>query len=134
MQKGIWDRIGITLSFVCIIHCLALPFMILAIPAISHYGETERFHTLMIFLVTLSAGLAFIPGYLRHKDKKLIIKVFISLILIVGGIVLGHQFGELTERVITSIGSILLIYCHYKNINHKGHCGKCEHDEHELTL
>jgi hypothetical protein len=150
MHKRLFDKLGITLSFICIIHCMALPFMVMALPALRTYTESEGFHTLMVFLVTLTAGLAFIPGYLRHKDKKLIVLVITSLVLIVLGIVLGHElgidpghthddghdhmnFGVLAERIVTTIGSILLIYCHFRNIKHKGHCDHCEHDEEELA-
>lgn len=112
---------------------MALPFMVLALPTLKAYTESEGFHTIMVFLVTLTAGLAFIPGYLRHKDKKLVGLVIIALVLIVAGIVLGHDLGVVYERVITSIGSALLIYCHFRNIRHKGHCGHCEHDEEKLT-
>jgi hypothetical protein len=132
MQR-IWDKVGMTLSFICIIHCLALPFILITLPALKAYTDNESFHTAMVFLVTLTAGVAFIPGYLRHKDKGLMVKVIVALLLIVGGIILGHEFGELTERVITALGSAFLIYCHYKNIRHKGHCNNCEHDEKKLT-
>lgn len=127
-----WDKVGIGLSFLCLVHCMALPFVFMFIPAVSSFSESDSFHTIMVFLVTLTAAVSFIPGYLRHKDKKLVVKVSVGLILVVLGIVLGHDLGVVYERIITSIGSLILVYSHFRNIRHKGDCSSCEQDDHEL--
>jgi hypothetical protein len=131
MQK-VWDRVGMTLSFVCVLHCMALPFIFLMIPTLSEMIETEKFHIIMVFSVTATAGISFIPGYLRHKDTNLMWLVFVGLLFVVGGIVLGHELGELFERVITSIGSILLMVSHYKNLKHKSCCHPCNDEEQNI--
>jgi len=54
------DRIAITLSTICIVHCLAMPLVIAVLPiAALTAGNDGHFHALMLWLVVRTSALGF---------------------------------------------------------------------------
>src|SRR6187402_2875127 len=58
------DRIAITLSTICIVHCLAMPLVIAVLPiAALTAGNDGHFHALMLWLVVPTSAVGFAIGY-----------------------------------------------------------------------
>ncbi len=113
----IWDFLGMGLSVVCLVHCLAIPFLLGFLPFLaSSLMHHEDFHFMLIAVVLPVAGLALVPGYLRTGRQSALRWGFFGLLLLGGGILSGHELGELFETLFTVIGAVCLFRAHW--INH----------------
>ena len=57
------DRIAISLSTICIVHCLAMPFVVAILPvAALTFGNDGHFHALMLWLVVPTSAIGFSLG------------------------------------------------------------------------
>ena len=115
-QTNRWDKLGITLSSICAVHCLLTPVLLLAIPALGQFFEAPWVHvTMAIFIVPIGI-FAFYSGYLHHKQKGLTALGFAGLALVCAGLLMplsGIQF--LGHDIITMAGSACLIVAHILN-------------------
>ncbi len=115
------DVVAMGLSFLCLIHCLATPFVLIAWPFFG-FQQHDLFHLIMAILLLSLALVAFLRGYRHHKNLRVVILGAMG----VGFLFLGLFVGEapltsvLTmEAAITIVGSLLLIFAHTLNL--KGH-------------
>lgn len=113
------DRLGICLSFICIVHCLLTPVLLLALPMMqvfeSYHGSL---HLIFAFVIPLLALAAFVPGYRLHRDTRVLKMGLTGFVLIVCGIIIPHALEiEWLVPVITIPGSVFLIRAHLLNRN-----------------
>lgn len=128
MMLSRWDRIGISLSGLCIIHCLCLPLAIIVAPAIGSFFLDDYTHVLLFFLILISVGAAFIPGYQLHRKLHPIACAFLGFSLIAFATFFSHSwFGHAWESPIAICGSLFLIFAHWLNHRSKHLCAKCKH-------
>src|SRR5262249_60236071 len=67
------DRIAITLSTICIVHCLAMPVLVAALPVLAiTLGTDGHFHALMLWLVVPPSALGFSLGYKVHGKTAIV--------------------------------------------------------------
>lgn len=111
------DRVGMALSVVCLVHCLALPPLLallpllgdVAIPGFTH--DTEWFHAALLLPVLLISGPVLYRAAARQRS--------IGVLGLLGGAAL---FGALLapslfwEHAITILGACLLLGAHYLNL------------------
>lgn len=122
----IWDRIGIIASSVCLVHCLLVPIILMAFPFVE--SQHNHFHEVLTIFVVVPAFLAFIPGYRKHKNLSVLLFAITGL-----GFILFTAFFEdiylshIAARVITILGSMLMILAHARNIKHAHQCKTCHH-------
>ncbi len=108
-----FDAIGIALSVLCLIHCLALP--LIATGALA-WAASERVHvglTIALAVVVLAVAL---PGYRRHRQPVVPLLLVSGLALLVGAVVLGEGIGEQGETILTILGSLALVAGHVLNL------------------
>ena len=105
------DKIGATLSFFCLIHCLVLPWVVLFLPL--NMFMDERVHFWLFLLLAPVALLAIWNGYLTHGKKPAFYLMLSGLVFI--GLPVFHHLAGLKESIITVIGSIQLISGHLLN-------------------
>jgi len=111
------DKWAMTLSFVCALHCLLVPsFFILTSGFFAISIDNEFIHySILLFAVPISCY-ALISGYKNHNTLKFLISGFGGLFMLVFAVMFsGILYGEFGEKSITLLGSILVIYSHYKN-------------------
>jgi hypothetical protein len=123
-----WDKLGVAGSGLCLIHCLALPVMVGVLPGLGiAFLADEIVHQILACLLIAVAALAFIPGYRRHRDKRV-------LLLMGGGLGLilfatwGSERFDLHgsgETFISVAGSVLLIGAHLLNHSFCRACAIC---------
>lgn len=112
-----WDRIGLILSGICMVHCLALPVFLSTLP-LWPVGEAlhEWLHPIFALLlvpVTLTAGYA---GYRKHRKLEVWMWLSVGLVGVLIAGVWGHLApGTVAETSLTVSGSVLLIIGHWRN-------------------
>ncbi len=115
-QTDIWDRLGILLSSLCAIHCLATPLLLLALPVAGEFFEAEWIHVGMALFVLPVGLLAFFSGFRHHRQKRVLSLGILGLALVAGASFLPHEFVEVGEfDVVTITGGILLVVAHLLN-------------------
>ena len=114
-QGGILDHAAIALSGLCLVHCLLLPIIIVAMPLLAQLNETH-FHAQMLLVVVPVSLFAFAHGYRRHGNLRIIAGGIAGIaILFIGGTVVHANYGILGDSLLTIAGSIVLATSHYFN-------------------
>ncbi len=109
------DRLAMVLSFLCIVHCLALPVLLVAMPLLAQFADSH-WHTPMLAIALPVSAIAIVIGYRRHGNLRLVAAVTVGLALLVGGATFGHTYlGVVADRSMTVAGSLILAYAHWQN-------------------
>ena len=126
MKKAMsWDVWGVFFSAVCVLHCLAVPIVILIFPAmgLKILPEEDITHAILFSFILGVAGIAFWTGYRVHGKWRPIIWMAVGLVIILyATFFVHHQLGHMWEPLFAIVGSLALIRAHY--LNHA--CKKCE--------
>ena len=111
------DKLSITLSLACMIHCLLMPsFLILTSGFLALSIDNELIHRVFLIIVLPVSLYALITGYQNHKILSYLYLGISGLWLLFFAVFFGEGvFGELTEKSLTLIGSIIVATSHYKN-------------------
>lgn len=117
MRQLLLDRVGISLSGLCVLHCLLLPVLLALLPM---WGLGEAVHAWLhpVFAVVLvpTTFLAAAVGFARHESFNAVGLLAAGLTAIVVAGFLGHDRpGTVVETAITVLGSALLIAGHIVN-------------------
>lgn len=119
------DRLGLCLSVACLIHCLATPVLLIALPSLSflvvehdhahglEHGH-ELLHQVLLVILPLLAVLAFIPGYRMHGKRQVFYWAFPGIVALAIGVILAHDYAALATGI-TIFGSVLLVRAHLLN-------------------
>lgn len=111
------DKFSIGLSMLCAIHCLLLPFLLVALPSLASLQlANEEFHIWILVAVIPTSVFALTLGCKKHQRYRLLLWGIAGLILMVLAILLGHDIiGELGEKVLTLLGAIFVVIAHWQN-------------------
>ncbi|MBA6231908.1 MULTISPECIES: MerC domain-containing protein [unclassified Colwellia] len=111
--ENITDKMAITLSVACAIHCLVMPLLLLLLPNfVVLQLNNEAYHTAMVLIVLPTSVFALFMGCKQHKRYRLLFIGFVGLIFLVLAISLGNEFWE---KVLTLMGSAVIAGGHYWN-------------------
>ena len=117
------DKMAISLSLLCAIHCLAFPVVILLLPTVAALQlNDEAFHLWMLLAVIPTSLYALTMGCKQHKQYRLLIVGFMGLLFLVSAVVLGGVW----EKVLTCIGAGIMAFGHYQNYRLCQHEDNCE--------
>lgn len=109
------DRVAIGLSGLCVVHCLALPFLLFVAPFLSQFAE-GHLHAQMLVIILPTSAIALAMGFRRHQNRQILGWATAGmLLLVVGGTVMHAQFGIVMDRVFTIGGSAVLAVSHWFN-------------------
>ncbi len=109
------DRAAIFLSGLCVLHCLAMPILLMLLPFAGQLAE-DHFHLQMLALVVPASGIALGLGFRRHRNAGIVFAgVAGMLLLFVGATWVHNEIGILADRVITITGSSILAIAHFCN-------------------
>lgn len=129
LKAGSWDFFGILISGLCVVHCMAVPLVLVIFPAIgaSLFPSEDMTHAVLLAFILGVAGVAFVSGWRVHGQWRPVVWMAIGMTIVVYATFFAHkQLGHFWEPFIAIAGSLALIRAHY--LNH--HCKKCDH-EHE---
>ena len=124
------DGMAVFFSGTCMLHCLILPMMVTLFPIIqSSLLEEKYFHLIMLVFILPTSLIALSLGCRRHKDQITVALGTIGLVILSVTAVWGHSlFGFTGERIVTTIGGLILASAHIQNYR----CcqnADCEHEE-----
>ena len=111
------DKLSITLSLACMIHCLLMPsFLILTSGFLALSIDNELIHRVFLIIVLPVSLYALITGYQNHKILSYLYLGISGLWLLFFAVFFGEGvFGELAEKSLTLLGSIIVASSLYKN-------------------
>lgn len=115
------DLTGIALSLTCLIHCLALPMLILVAPALSRWlALPEQAHAAILLLALPAALLAMKDGWRHHGRVTPAIFASAGLGLLALGLSAHEGWIAATDpgtadRLLTSAGALTLAAAHLAN-------------------
>lgn len=111
------DGIAILLSGVCMLHCLALPVIITLFPiAQGNLLDEQSFHLMILVFILPTSLIALSVGCRKHKDKLTLILGAIGLVVLTFTAIFGHEaFGLDGERIVTTVGGLILAAAHLQN-------------------
>ncbi len=108
------DGAAVTASVLCLIHCLVLPAILVALPVLATMlAVPESFHALAFALALPTSVLAMTLGHRRHGLPWPLVAAGIGLTLL--GIGAFAIDSETVERAISSMGAVLLAVAHVGN-------------------
>ena len=128
-----WDRLGIALSVVCLVHCLALPLAIAALPLVAaQWLQASSFHMAMALALIPVALLAVLPGLRVHRRRSVAAAMAAGLSLLstaafADETLLTHEW----VVALTVAGGVILVATHAVNLALCRACPACATHEHE---
>lgn len=130
-KLSLLDKIAIFGSFVCLVHCLALPLIVAALPFLGSSEllghEQEQIITMAVLSLCL---IAILPGYFKHKRKHVLLLLAGGLFFFLFATFAADQlFGEGSEVIASIPGSICMVFATLRNRSLSGcsHSLRAEH-------
>ena len=129
MQRII-DKIGITISGVCALHCLFAPITLLLIPIFGLSVTNEHLlHEIFLTLILPTALIAITMGCRRHKDYNVALLAAIGILILFYAVVEHDTLGDIMVRIVSLAGSSVIIFSHIRNYILCQKAG-CTHESH----
>lgn len=108
------DGVAMGASLLCLVHCLVLPVVILAVPMLAAlFTLPESFHALAFAFALPTSAVALLLGYRRHHQSFPLVISAVGLALLGAGAYL-HGSGWV-EVVLSVFGALLLATGHAWN-------------------
>ena len=127
-----YDYLGVLLSFLCGIHCLVTPFLIIYLPIVGKAVEATWFHTGMITFMVFAFYQSIYKHFKLHQSKLILVLGLSGIVLLLVGYInelmhhledhehgsnLSDAHGDETSMIYVAItGAVLLITAHILNI------------------
>lgn len=125
------DRFAIGLSFLCAVHCLVLPVLLVLLPSLASLQlDNEAFHVWMVFAVLPISIYALTLGCKKHGRYRFIVSGFSGLALLVSALLLEEAVGEAGEKILTLLGVCLIAWGHFSNFRLCQQHENCDCPEH----
>lgn len=115
------DLAGIALSATCLLHCLALPMLLLLAPALGHWiALPEWTHAAILLLAMPAAFVAMRGGWRRHRRSAPALIAAAGLVLLALGLAahegwIAAASPAAADRLLTSLGALGLAAAHFAN-------------------
>jgi hypothetical protein len=109
------DGTAIGLSGLCMLHCLALPILVGALPMLTPFTEGHLHAQMLYFAIPLSV-VAIGIGFARHRDPRVVLAAVAGLGLLVTGATVAHgSLGIIADRLFSVSGAVVLAAAHLWN-------------------
>jgi hypothetical protein len=110
------DKFAMSFSAMCMIHCLFAPsLIILSYSSLALTVESELIHKAILLLTIPISIFAISLGYKNHPNNYIIYTGIAGLTILISALLIGESIGENAELILTIIGSLMVIACHYRN-------------------
>jgi len=112
-----FDRIAIALSAICIVHCIAVPLVLTALPIAAVWlGPERHFHAAMLWLVLPTSVGGFALGYRVHRRFGIVALGAVGVAALTVAALWGHdQWPPAAESAVSIAGSVVLAAAHWLN-------------------
>ncbi len=111
------DNLGIVASVICLIHCMAMPFILALLPFMGlSFLDSEEAHWVLAFFIIGFALVAIFPAYLKHKRPGILSAMIVGMLLVVfGAFFAEHTLGHAYEMPLLVVGNLILVATHWRN-------------------
>ncbi len=108
------ERVAFSAALLCLVHCLALPIAIAALPALSRVlALPENVHVWLLVLAVPASTLALLGGGFGRERRGLLVLGAAGIAMLASGaLVFGASFAE---TPVTVAGSLTLAFAHLTN-------------------
>jgi hypothetical protein len=125
------DKFAMSFSAICMMHCLFAPSLIVvSYSSLALTMESELIHKAILLLTIPVSIFAISLGYKNHSNNSIIYTGIAGLTILISALLIGESIGENAELILTILGSLMVITCHYKNYDV---CKKLNCDCHETS-
>ena len=125
-SNGFWDKTGAAVSWLCAVHCLAMPFVVSFLPLLGiSFLAHEGIEYVIIGISIVIALLSLLPAYFKQHRKIRTLLLFVSGICFI--IFADRLFDEsITGKIIfVVIGASLVTAAHFINRRLCRSCQNC---------
>ena len=111
------DKTAISLSALCLVHCLLVPsFLVFLSGYISLSYNNELIHYAILFIAIPVSIYALITGVKNHNSYSYLYVGLLGILTLILAVTLGVQiWGEAGEKILTTVGALLVSISHFKN-------------------
>ncbi len=111
------DSLAIGLSALCVVHCLAMPILLVILPSLTMFQlDNEAFHSYLLIGVIPSSLFSLIVGCKQHSFYRVLLIGFFGLALLISAVFIqGFEYAELLEKVLTVLGACVIAIGHFLN-------------------
>ena len=113
LANSLLDRIAITLSGLCLLHCMA-GFVLLSLFAVTGDWLDHRVHVVGLMLALPLAAVALWRGWRRHGRFPIGALGLAGLVVMMASLAVKH--GQTVEMLVSMAGVILLATAHWQNL------------------
>ncbi len=108
------DRIGITATSLCALHCILLPILLPILPllGLTFLADHTWEHVFLICTAILGT-IALLSGYKRYHGKKY---PFLLLFLGISIYWIKHDYSEMLEAYFIIVGAFFVVLAHVINL------------------
>lgn len=120
------DKLGVSLSAICAVHCALTALAIAVFPMLSPLADSETpVHFILACFLLVITALAFVRGFQQHRQFGIVLLAAAGLALVFAAF-FAHGFETDSHRsmeaLITTAGSVLLIFAHFRNLRSMSCC------------
>ena len=109
-----FERAAVGASMLCLIHCIGLPLLLAALPALSKLiALPESFHVWVLGFALLTSSAALLPGHRGHRKRLPLAAGSVGITLLAVGALLLPS--SPVETPATVAGSMCLVFAHLSN-------------------
>jgi hypothetical protein len=120
-RKRLWlHYFGMITSFICLIHCLITPILIVVFPLLISPDAHDIKYEIFFLLLLVFASVSFWQGYTIHKSRRSLIVAGVGLTLLIGSILTFENHIPFANHmqwsmVMSVLGGICMLLAHYWN-------------------
>ena len=117
VSQTVSDRLAMSLSLACILHCLFMPAFIITSVSFASIQDSDALLDNSILFLAIPISLYALLSGKRNHNNNLIFIVGVSglTVLFLALFSEGNFYGFPLETLLTIIGSSIVISAHYKN-------------------
>ena len=123
--SGVWDKLGIFASALCLVDCIVLPITSTILISIQTSAAwAAAMHGWLLLVIGLSASMAFYHSFRAHRAYGIVATGVTGFLLLLAGDVFEARALIQGINWVSLLGSALLIAAHLKNLwMHSAHSG-----------
>lgn len=126
------DRVGAVASFLCAIHCAALPFVLALLPFLGlSFLASHSFERGFVMFASALALFSLVTGYRQHRRPLALMLALPGLVLLIMGVTFAENYSIALHSVMVTCGGLLVAAGHFVNLRtHRAlhvHNAQCAH-------
>ena len=111
------DRVGATASFLCAIHCAALPFVFALLPLLGlGFLADHAFERGFVMFACTLALISLISGYRHHHRPLPLLLALPGLVLLIVGVTFAESYSVALHSALVTCGGLLVAAAHFVNL------------------